>query len=143
MLSFISSAPSCSHEICTPSSMYHFGLFSPLFSRSLKLSVQLLYHSTRKEGCTSFKLQPSFFKQYLNFLLAEIPLEQPFEGLAVTGFVARHFVHGVVDRVEVMCICSACGCPYTLTFCRQLRDIIRDIILIRHARHPPNDIIAT
>ena len=88
MLSFISSAPSCSHEICTTSSMYHFGLFSPLFSRSLKLSVQLLYHSTRKEGCTSFKMQPSFFKQYLNFLLAEIPLEQPLERLAVAGFVA-------------------------------------------------------
>ena len=143
MLSFISSAPSCSHEICTTSSMYHFGLFSPLFSRSLKLSVQLLYHSTRKEGCTSFKMQPSFFKQYLNFLLTEVPLEQALEGLAVAGFIARHLMHGVVNRVEVMCICSAYGCPYTLTFCCQLRDIIRDIILIRHARHPPNDIIAT
>ena len=50
------------------SSMYHFGLFSRSFCRSLKLSVQLLYHSTRKEGCTSFKLQPSFFKQYLNII---------------------------------------------------------------------------
>ena len=117
--------------------------FRPLFSRSLKLSVQLLYHSTRKEGCTPLKMQPSFFRQYLNFLLAEVPLEQSRERLAVAGFVARHFMHGVVDRVEVMCICSACGCPYTLTFCCQLRDIIRDIILIRHARHPPNDIIAT
>ena len=143
MLSFISSAPSCSREICTASSMYHFGLFSRSFCRSLKLSVQLLYHSTRKEGYTSFKMQPSFFKQYLNFLLAKVPLEQPLEGLAVAGFIARHLMHGVVDRVEVMCICSACGCPYTLTFCCQLRDIIRDIILIRHARHPPNDIIAT
>ena len=143
MLSFISSAPSCSHEICTASSMYHFGLFSRSFCRSLKLGVQLLYHSTRKEGCTSFKMQPSFFKQYLNFLLAEVPLEQPLEGLAVAGFVASHLMHGVMDRVEVMCICSAYGCPYTLTFCCQLRDIIRDIILIRHARHPPNDIIAT
>ena len=76
-------------------------------------------------------------------LLAEVPLEQPLERLAVAGFVARHLMNGVVDRVEVMCICSACGCPYTLTFYCQLRDIIRDIILIRHARHPPNDIIAT
>ena len=76
-------------------------------------------------------------------LLAEVPLEQSLERLAVAGFVARHLMHGVVDRVKVMCICSACGCPYTLTFCCQLRDIIRDIILIRHARHPPNDIIAT
>ena len=76
-------------------------------------------------------------------LLAEITLEQSRKRLAVAGFVARHLMHGVVDRVEVMCICSACGCPYTLTFCCQLRDIIRDIILIRHARHPPNDIIAT
>ena len=101
MLSFISSAPSCSHEICTASSMYHFGLFSRSFCRSLKLGVQLLYHSTRKEGCTSFKMQPSFFKQYLNFLLAEITLEQPLERLAVAGFVARHLMHGVVDGVQV------------------------------------------
>ena len=62
---------------------------------------------------------------------------------ALLVFVASHLMHGVVDRVEIMCICSACGCPYTLTFCCQLRDIIRDIILICHARHPPNDIIAT
>ena len=92
---------------------------------------------------TSNSTNIEFFKQYLNFLLAEVPLEQTLERLAVAGFVARHLMHGVVDRVEVMCICSACGCPYTLTFCCQLRGIIRDIILIRHARHPPNDIIAT
>ena len=79
----------------------------------------------------------------IRFFSAEVPLEQPLEGLAVAGFVASHLMHGVMNRVEVMCICSACGCPYTLTFCCQLRDIIRDIILIRHARHPPNDIIAT
>ena len=66
MLSFISSAPSCGHEICTPSSMYHFGLFSRSFCRSLKLGVQLLYHSTRKEGCTSFKMQPSFFYRFIS-----------------------------------------------------------------------------
>ena len=82
--------------------MYHFGLFSRSFCRCLKLGVQLLYHSTRKEGCTSFKMQPSFFKQYLNFLLAEVPLEQPLEGLAMASLVASHLVHGVVDRVEVM-----------------------------------------
>ena len=108
MLSFISSASSCDHEICTPSSMYHFGLFSPLFSRSLKLSVQLLYHSTRKEGCTSFKMQPSFFKQYLNFLLAKVPLEQPRERLAVAGFVASHLMDCVVDSVEALCLCELC-----------------------------------
>ena len=116
-----------------------FALFLPQFETQRTTFVPLY----AKKGCTSFKLQPSFFKQYLNFLLAEVPLEQSRERLAVAGFVARHLMHGVVDRVEVMCICSACGCPYTLTFCCQLRDIIRDIILICHARHPPNDIIAT
>ena len=47
-------------------------------------------------------MQPSFFKQYLNFLLAEITLEQSRKRLAVAGFVARHLMHGVVDRVEVI-----------------------------------------
>ena len=47
-------------------------------------------------------MQPSFFKQYLNFLLAEVPLEQSRERLAVAGFVASHLMHGVVDRVEVI-----------------------------------------
>ena len=97
-----------------------------------RVRPSLIFHQTPAEitaGCAC--------------LLTEVPLEQPLEGLAMAGFVARHLMHGVVDRVEVMCICSACGCPYTLTFCCQLRDIIRDIILICHARHPPNDIIAT
>ena len=35
-------------------------------------------------------------------LLAEVPLEQSRKRLAVAGFVARHLVHGVVDRVEVI-----------------------------------------
>ena len=35
------------------------------------------------------------------FLLAEVPLQQPRKGLAVTGFVAGHLVDGVVDGVEV------------------------------------------
>ena len=97
-----------------------------------RVRPSLIFHQTPAEitaGCAC--------------LLAEVPLEQSRKRLAVAGFVASHLMHGVVDRVEVMCICSACGCPYTLTFCCQLRDIIRDIILIRHARHPPNDIIAT
>ena len=34
-------------------------------------------------------------------LLPEVPLQQPREGLAVTGFVAGHFVHGVMDGVQV------------------------------------------
>ena len=97
-----------------------------------RVRPSLIFHQTPAEitaGCAC--------------LLAEVPLEQSRERLAVAGFVASHLMHGVVNRVEVMCICSACGCPYTLTFCCQLRDIIRDIILICHARHPPNDIIAT
>ena len=97
-----------------------------------RVRPSLIFHQTPAEitaGCAC--------------LLAEVPLEQSRKRLAVAGFVASHLMHGVVDRVEVMCICSACGCPYTLTFCCQLRDIIRDIILIRRARHRPNDIIAT
>ena len=34
-------------------------------------------------------------------LLAEVALQQAFEGLAVSGFVAGHFMHGVMDGVEV------------------------------------------
>ena len=35
-------------------------------------------------------------------ILAEVALEQPLECLAVAGLVARHFVHGVVDGVEIV-----------------------------------------
>ena len=35
-------------------------------------------------------------------LLAEVAVQQTLEGLAVAGFVARHLVHGVMDRVEVV-----------------------------------------
>ena len=35
------------------------------------------------------------------FLLAEVALEQAFKRLAVAGLVAGHFVHGVMDGVEV------------------------------------------
>ena len=34
-------------------------------------------------------------------LLAEVALEQTCQSLAVTGFVAGHFMHGVVDSIEV------------------------------------------
>ena len=37
----------------------------------------------------------------LDFLLAEVALQQAFESLAVTGFVAGHLMHGVVDGVQV------------------------------------------
>ena len=33
-------------------------------------------------------------------LFAEIPVQQTLEGFAVSGFVAGHFMHGVVDRVK-------------------------------------------
>ena len=36
----------------------------------------------------------------LDFLLAEVALEQAFESLAVAGLVAGHFVHGVMDGVQ-------------------------------------------
>ena len=34
-------------------------------------------------------------------LLAEVALQQAFESLAMAGFVPRHFMHGVVDGVQV------------------------------------------
>ena len=34
-------------------------------------------------------------------LLAEVALQQAFESLAVAGLVAGHFMHGVVDGVEI------------------------------------------
>ena len=37
----------------------------------------------------------------LDFLLAEVALQQALESLAVTGFVAGHLMNGVMDRVEV------------------------------------------
>ena len=37
----------------------------------------------------------------LDFLLAEVALQQAFESLAVTGLVAGHLMHGVVDGVQV------------------------------------------
>ena len=33
-------------------------------------------------------------------LLPEIPLQQTLEGLAVAGFIAGHFMHGVVDGIQ-------------------------------------------
>ena len=42
----------------------------------------------------------------LDFLLAEVALQQAFESLAVAGFVAGHFMHGVVDGVEVQLLCE-------------------------------------
>ena len=34
-------------------------------------------------------------------LLAEVALQQAFESLAVSGFVAGHFMHRVVDGIQV------------------------------------------
>ena len=38
-------------------------------------------------------------------LLAEVALQQAFESLAVAGFVACHFMHGVMDGVQVQFLC--------------------------------------
>ena len=38
----------------------------------------------------------------LDFLLAEVALQQALERLAVTGLVARHFMDCVVQRVEIV-----------------------------------------
>ena len=48
-------------------------------------------------------------------LLGEVALQQAFKSLAMAGFIAGHFVDGVVDSVEVQLLCQlgklglACG----------------------------------
>jgi hypothetical protein len=39
---------------------------------------------------------------FLRFQLAKVPLQQALESLAVTGLVASHLMHGVVDGVQVV-----------------------------------------
>ena len=38
----------------------------------------------------------------LDFLLVEVALQQAFESLAMSGFVTSHFMHSVVDRIQVV-----------------------------------------
>ena len=40
----------------------------------------------------------------LDFLLAEVALQQALEGAAMSGFVTGHFMHGVVDGVQVQAL---------------------------------------
>ncbi len=39
---------------------------------------------------------------FIRFGLAEVTLQQAFESLAVTGLVAGHLMHGVVDGIEIV-----------------------------------------
>ena len=70
-------------------------------SRQISADCHCLWHfplkSTRKSGNRPFQSDPRKPLSIL-FLLAEVPLQQTLEGLAVTGFVARHFVNGVGNR---------------------------------------------
>ena len=43
---------------------------------------------------------------FLIDLLAEVALQQAFKGFSMSGFVAGHFMHGVVDGVEVQLLCE-------------------------------------
>ena len=49
--------------------MYHFGLFSRSFCRSLKLGVLLLYNFLRSKGCTVFRSTPRFIAKYKRHLV--------------------------------------------------------------------------
>ena len=40
-------------------------------------------------------------KEYKRFLLPEIPFQQPSERLSVPGFIPCHFMHGVMNSVQV------------------------------------------
>ena len=40
----------------------------------------------------------------LDFLLAEVALQQAFKSLAVAGLVTSHFMHGVVDGIQVQAL---------------------------------------
>ena len=44
----------------------------------------------------------------LQKLLLEVTVVQTFECLAVAGFVASHFVYGVVNSVKIECLCTLC-----------------------------------
>ena len=78
-----------------------------------KLHVPFLYKMKMKREGTGFPI-PSQKVQNMDFFLAEVPLQQALEGLAVAGLVAGHLVHGVYD---------ACNCnPGTINrfgrYCR-------------------------
>ena len=40
--------------------------------------------------------------------LLEVSVKQTLKSLAVTGLVARHFMHGVVDGVKTVLLCAGC-----------------------------------
>ena len=54
----------------------------------------------KKEDCSAVG-QSSKTLMGSYFLLAEVALEQAFESLAMASLVAGHFMHGVMDGVEV------------------------------------------
>ena len=51
---------------------------------------------------------PTKSLKYQWFLLPEISLQQALEGFAVAGFVTGHFMHGVVDGIEVQSLGTLC-----------------------------------
>ncbi len=56
----------------------------------------MMFEGTRKGGDRSLEVTLSKTLDIPVFLLAEVPLQQAFEGLAVTGFVALAIaVHGI------------------------------------------------
>ena len=59
----------------------------------------LLSGVSRRASRSSFTKTTS--SSAAELLFPEIAFEQPFESLAVTGFVACHLMYGVVDRIEV------------------------------------------
>lgn len=65
---------------------------------------------------SAYRYYPPFGLSPNVFLFAEIPVQKACESLAVTGFVTRHFMNGVVNCIKVKSLCTlcqiglACGC---------------------------------
>ena len=72
------------------------------------------------EGCRPISLkrknssEKRTFRCYFSFYpcsacsLTKVSLQQAFECFAVAGFVSCHFMHGVMDCIQIGCFCTFC-----------------------------------
>ena len=64
-----------------------------------------LEDAKRGSGFVPASSQKDFFQAGL---FAEVALQQTLKAVAVAGLIAGHFVHGVMDRVEVLRLGELC-----------------------------------
>ena len=65
---------------------------------NLKIGIPVCFHTATFRAQKKSGHNPLFLI-YLLKLFAEIPFQHALEPCAVTRFVLRHFVHGVVDQI--------------------------------------------